>query len=155
MCTTETYAKTLNILVRLNSVRDDSLLLPSEDSPRESPNRSTSRDYPPRTSIMMLSWLLQYPGYCCLSSHIWGSYFLVFSSCFCIPLSIHGQLISTVMTFFSLWSMNPASTLFYGNYSCSANTSTSQYAFASRASYKGLAPTREYHGGTESASLQP
>ena len=54
--------------------------------------------------------------------------------------------------------MNLASTLFCGRCSRSANTGTSQYAFTSEDSYKGFSAvdlkrsTREYHGGTESAS---
>ena len=60
----------------------------------------------------MLSCLTHSPGYYSLSSDTWGSYFLVFSLYICLRLSIHGQVISTVMTFFYLWWMNPASTLF-------------------------------------------
>ena len=50
--------------------------------------------------------------------------------------------------------MNLASTLFCARCSCSADTGTSQYVFASGGLYNGFRSTRKYHGSTESASLK-
>ena len=109
---------------------------PSLSSKRSLIDKSTSRDrHPPRTSIVMKFCLTQYPRHCSLSSHLIGPYFLVFSSSFCVQLSIHGQLISTAMTFFSLRLMNLAFTLFCGRCSCSANAGTSCKDFGSTCKY--------------------
>ena len=107
-------------------------------------DRSTSPNHPTGTLIMMLCCFMQYSGHCFLSIHFRGPYFLIFfSSFYWVQLSIHEKLISTAMTFFSLWSMNLSSTLFCCRCSYSANTGTS---------YKDFGSTRKYYGGSESAS---
>ena len=61
---------------------------------------STSTDHPPSTSIIMLNCFTSYPGYCCFSSHLNGTYLAVFSASLIALLSIHGQLISITATRF-------------------------------------------------------
>ena len=81
---------------------------------------SMSVDHPPSTSIMMLYCCTSYPGYCRFISHLRGAYLAVFSSSLLVRLSIHGQLISSAVTFSCWWSIKRASILFALTSVCSA-----------------------------------
>ena len=92
----------------------------------------------PSTSMITLICLMVYPWYCALSSHLRGSYLRVFSLAFLLRFSIHGQLISMVVTVFFWWLITLASTWFALTSLCSANTGMSQYACTSQFSYSGF-----------------
>ena len=72
---------------------------------------SSSFDHPPRTSVMILCCSTTYPLNCCLSRHVMCPYFRVFSASLRVRFSIHGQYISSVVTFLALWYMIRASTV--------------------------------------------
>ena len=73
---------------------------------------SKSLDHPASTAKMILHWLISYPGYLCSNSHLSGAYLIVFSEVFLSWLLTQGQLISKVITCFSLLLTILASTLF-------------------------------------------
>ena len=85
---------------------------------------STSTNYPPSTSIIMLNCFTSYPGYCCFSSHLNGPYFAVFSASLIALLSIHGQLISITATHFLSFSTILASILLAFTITTTTTTTT-------------------------------
>ena len=96
---------TFNVRAMFRVCEMTALCIRSRISPPRAPNSSliassTSVDYHPKTSMMMLYCRMSYPGNCCLSSQRRGPYLMVFSSCFFSLFSVHGQLISTVRPFF-------------------------------------------------------
>ena len=102
------------------------------------------------SSRMILCCSTTYPLNCCLSSHLIGPYFRVFSASLRVRFYIHGKLIASVVTFLDLCFMIRASTLLALTSVCTAYTGISQNAWASLISHVGFSSTGEYQGGTSS-----
>ena len=123
-------------------------LIDSHFSPTSSFIFCSTFKQPPRTSMMMLYWLILYSGYRFVSSSLSWLYFVVFSKSLDSLFSSHGQLISITLTCLLVLSMTVASILLAFTWVVSLNNGTSQKAVACSFSYSGLGVTCENHGST-------